>query len=326
MSNWKDLFYFNKIERSGIIVLVILIFSVILAPKVIEALKVRQENDFSEFLAAVKEFEQKRISGSAEDSYKMAESSHRQQAKTVMSLRQFDPNTVSKEELIEMGFPERLSNTINNFRNAGGQFNKKEDLKRIFGMTDYIYNQTKNYVVIESTAKNEASQSGNDTKQQDNKLLAEIKPATITDETTSKLKSYSFYDDLNININTADSLELTKLKGIGQVFSNRIVRYRDLLGGFYCTYQLMDVFGMDSTRFNNLKDNIYVDGSVSKININKAEFADLVRHPYINRNIANSIVMIRKQHGKYSHIEDIKKSDLIKEETFKKIKHYISVN
>ena len=48
---------------------------------------------------------------------------------------------------------------------------------------------------------------------------------------------------LNMDLNTADSTTLMALKGIGPVFSVRIVKYRELLGGYYETAQLQEVYG-----------------------------------------------------------------------------------
>ncbi len=75
----------------------------------------------------------------------------------------------------------------------------------------------------------------------------------------------------------------------------------------------------------NILDNIFIDGEVKKININNAGFKDLVSHPYINRNLANSIIKMREWHGEYKDIEEIKKSDLIDTLTFNRIKHYLTV-
>ena len=43
-----------------------------------------------------------------------------------------------------------------------------------------------------------------------------------------------------VELNTADSAGLTKIKGIGAFFAKTIIKYRDLLGGFIAEKQLLD--------------------------------------------------------------------------------------
>jgi DNA uptake protein ComE-like DNA-binding protein len=82
---------------------------------------------------------------------------------------------------------------------------------------------------------------------------------------------------------------------------------------------------MDTLRLNGIRENLLVDTNlIRKININQAEWADLVRHPYINSNLANSLVAIRKQHGPYQSIADIRRSHLVTEEIFQKVSPYLT--
>lgn len=311
------MFYFTKNERKGIFVIVIIILLVLLAPKVYQIITVDKNGDNSEIIEFIEEFE-KRIEkktqtlGNKTD-YKKAEAI----SQNKLLLESFNPNTVKKEKLIEMGLPESLCSTIDNYRNAGGTFNKKEDMKKIYGINDDIYNEMKAFIVIE---KKESNKKQN-TSEYSNATSTENKQ---TDNYTYDTKN-SIIENLRINLNTTDSVELTKLKGIGQVFGSRIIKYREFLGGFHTESQLLEVYGMDSVRYMNILDNIFIDGEVKKININNAGFKDLVSHPYINRNLANSIIKIREWHGEYKEIEDIKKSDLIDTLIFNRIKHYLTV-
>ena len=63
--------------------------------------------------------------------------------------------------------------------------------------------------------------------------------------------------------------------------------------------------------------------NIVKVNINTCETADLKKHPYISWNIANSIVQIRKSREPYKTIEEIKKSDLVNDEIYRKIAPYL---
>lgn len=47
-----------------------------------------------------------------------------------------------------------------------------------------------------------------------------------------------------LDLNLATSEELQKVRGIGPAYSERIVKYRDILGGFSDTTQLKEVYGL----------------------------------------------------------------------------------
>ena len=71
---------------------------------------------------------------------------------------------------------------------------------------------------------------------------------------------------------------------------------------------------------------IYIDESkIKKININTCEATDL-KNAYIKWNVANAIVNYRKNHGKYKSVDEIKKTDLVDDETYRKIVSYLTLD
>ena len=132
---------------------------------------------------------------------------------------------------------------------------------------------------------------------------------------------------LLIEINSADTSDFELLPKIGPFFAKRIYKYRSLLGGFFSKQQLLEVYGLDTSRFNSFQQFTYVDVSeIKKININENSAFDLAKHPYISNKIAKSIVNYKKQHGKYQSVSDLKKLHLIDTLKFRKIAPYISVD
>lgn len=127
-----------------------------------------------------------------------------------------------------------------------------------------------------------------------------------------------------VNINTADTTELQSIRGIGPAFSRRIVGYRELLGGFTHTEQLMEVFGLDSTRFEQIRDFVVTDSIVrNKLKLNTADFGELVRHPYIDRQTASTILNLRRQHGQFQDAGDLTKSYLINDNLLDRLLPYV---
>jgi len=128
-----------------------------------------------------------------------------------------------------------------------------------------------------------------------------------------------------IEINSASAEELKSLKGIGEKLSERIVTYRDKLGGFVSVEQIAEVYGLSPETFESIKPRLTVDlNKVDYIDINKIEMKELASHPYFTFQMAKLIVNYRLQHGPYSTIEELLKSKGLEIEDVKKVEPYIN--
>ncbi len=86
-----------------------------------------------------------------------------------------------------------------------------------------------------------------------------------------------------VELNSADTACLMAVPGLGPVLSRRILRYRDLLGGYYCATQLLEVYGIDSSRYLQIVHYLSADTSmISRLDLSEGEFRDLLRHPYLD--------------------------------------------
>lgn len=63
-----------------------------------------------------------------------------------------------------------------------------------------------------------------------------------------------------INLNTADLPQLEALPGIGPVLAERILQYREEVGGFSGTEELLQVEGIGEKRLEDILDYIMVEG------------------------------------------------------------------
>ncbi|MEM6359448.1 MAG: helix-hairpin-helix domain-containing protein [Bacteroidota bacterium] len=128
------------------------------------------------------------------------------------------------------------------------------------------------------------------------------------------------------DINAADTLQLKQLKGIGTVLSKRIVKYRNILGGFVTLDQLSEVYGLKDSVLLQLDSMAFISPEFQpkKININTAILDSLSRHPYIRRPLARAINNYRFQHGDYSSTVDLSNIRLLDSLTLIKITPYIS--
>ncbi len=132
------------------------------------------------------------------------------------------------------------------------------------------------------------------------------------------------YQTFVVNINTADTLDLQDLYGIGPYFARAIVKYRNLLGGYVCKEQLLEVYGMTDDRYESIAPHIGIDDRhIHKLNINKASYGDLRRHPYIDSHLAKAIVRLRSSGEKFHNADDLLKISIIDKETINKLSPYL---
>ena len=130
---------------------------------------------------------------------------------------------------------------------------------------------------------------------------------------------------LSFDINKADTSLLKGIYGIGEVFSVRILKYRDLLGGYVDLDQLKEIYGLKEESAAQVKNAVFIDSLFSprKIRLNFAEWEDLVRHPYINSELAGELVRRRSADGPYKKPEDLKKVSALNDSIFYKLIPYL---
>ncbi len=129
-----------------------------------------------------------------------------------------------------------------------------------------------------------------------------------------------------VDLNTADSATLVRLRGIGPVFARRIMEYRDALGGFHSKEQLLEVYGFPPETYESLEERFTVNGTaIRRLNINDTPSTALSEHPYISSALANFIVSYRMNHNGFTSLDELKESFLVDEALFQKLSNYLSL-
>ena len=127
-----------------------------------------------------------------------------------------------------------------------------------------------------------------------------------------------------IDLNTADTLDLQELRGIGPSYARKIVRYRERLGGFVQVEQLREVWGIDSLLLEKIKPSVYVKNtSLRKIPLNEVDLRTLKQHPYLDYYQAKEIYLHRQKYGAFSSLEDLLKVNLMDSGTFQRLLPYV---
>ena len=212
------------------------------------------------------------------------------------SLFYFDPNKITEEQAIQLGFSERSAHTFMNYRNKGAHFYKTEDLKKLYGMTDKLFAKIAPYVLIEKKESNYPSLENKKINKQEEKLSLEI--------------------------NSADSLEWLKLKGIGPGYTHRILKYKSLLGGYNQVEQLKEVYGFTDSLFTLIKPNLTVNAAlIQKLKVNSIDFKTMVHHPYIKYEGTKCIFALKR--GKKIKAEDLINSSCFSREQLQKVLLYL---
>lgn len=127
-----------------------------------------------------------------------------------------------------------------------------------------------------------------------------------------------------IELNTADTTTLKRIPGIGTAYANRIVKYRNLLGGFYEIKQLKEVWGLDDDLYKKILPYITITPKTQKINLNSIEFEELRKHPYINYKQAKVIIDIRTRKGNIESLERLSLLEEFSEADLKRLSKYLS--
>ena len=60
----------------------------------------------------------------------------------------FNPNTVSVDDLMRLGFSEKQAQSIDNYRRKGGRFRRKSDFARSYVVADSVFKRLEEYIDI----------------------------------------------------------------------------------------------------------------------------------------------------------------------------------
>ena len=205
----------------------------------------------------------------------------------------FDPNTIGKEELMQLGFSKKTSHIIINFRNKGGTFRQAKDLAKIYGIDKNLLSQLAPYIQIESPKK------------------------TITPKLESKKEL------VKVDINKSNAEDWQKLKGVGPYWAGRIVKFREALGGFNSTDQISETYNLPDSLFQQIKPYLESSSVYRKINFNEASAEDLAKHPYISRKLAKVMINFRNKQGPIQSIEELTNLKALSNSQIEKLTPYL---
>ena len=314
MNNIKNFFNFNRRQERGVLVLCMILISVI----IVNHYSITFFNDTKEHENENIEYlKQLKLISIEKQSYSTpVEKSLRASKKGIhISPKKFNPNTVTINELLEMGLPEKIANNIKKYRNCGGKFYKKEDFKKIYGLSDRVYAALESYISIpQKTKVKKYQQYTSKTRVSDSLVKKEYKKEIIA-------------KTLSLDLNTADSIQLVQIRGIGPFYASAIIKHRDRLGGYIDVNQLLELYKMDTMKYERMKKHLFVDTvSLTKININTADFKAILKHPYIDYETTKFIVNKRRELGQYAALYQLKDPIAMPDYKYRKLLPYLAID
>ena len=204
----------------------------------------------------------------------------------------FDPNSYDVDEWMKLGLSAKQSNALINYIKKG--ITSDDQLRKSFVMSDELF------ALI-----------------QDSTFYA----VAVEEENITKPISISL-----VNINTASKEELMSVHGIGNFYADKILEYRERIGGFVQLEQLLELWKFDEEKLQRVENQFSIGSeSVKTLNVNTATIEELKAHPYISYKVANSIVKMRLAHGDYKELEALMNSKLIDVELYMKLKPYLTL-
>jgi competence ComEA-like helix-hairpin-helix protein len=233
-------------------------------------------------------------------------SSYAKEYSTKAEVFYFDPNTASSGDWKRLGLRDKTIHTIQNYLSKGGKFYKPEDISKIWGLSPADAQRLIPYVSIKNTVKEYSSFEKNEY----HNTSVSYTPKTIQP----------------FDINLADTTDLINLPGIGSKLSQRIIAFRNKLGGFYSVDQVAETYLLPDSVFQKIKPALVINNAhIKQININTATIDEMKSHPYLRYNLANAIFQYRQQHGNFNSVDEIKKIMIITENVFNKVAPYLTV-
>ena len=196
----------------------------------------------------------------------------------------FDPNTITAEEIQQLGFSEKQAESFIKWRDKGKKFYVAKDFASTFFVDSKRYHELEPYIKI---------------------------------DLENLLNGKKMLD-----LNTATDADLRAI-GIADDEAARIIDFREKVGYYFANWQIEDAL-TNRKRANELKSSFYVCASVNirKIDINAITLDDLQNHPYFSTQQAATVIKLRDSQSIKS-IEDLKMTNLFTDKELKRIKNYL---
>lgn len=223
----------------------------------------------------------------------------------------FDPNHADSATLRRLGFRTWQISNMMKYREKGGVWHSAKDFSRLYGLSAEDYERLRPYVRIAAKDLRPTNQSY--TRSGSSSKTENARPSFPA---TAK-----YSEGTVIDINTADTVMLMHIPGIGHYKARQIIAYRERLGGFVSIRQLNEI--------EDLPPNISRWFSLTppalprQIDINHATFKALLRHPYLSYEQTRTIVNHIRKYGKLTRLKELEIYEVFTPSDINRLKPYV---
>ncbi len=286
----KSHFLFNRTQRSGILFLLILILGLLCVYFFIDFSEKSTFDTSSEEIATL----QREL-----DSLRVAETAAKKP-----KIYPFNPNFITDYKAYTIGLSTEEYDRLKEFRSKEQWINSVADFKKVTQISDSLLAEISPYFKFPEWVTNPKPKKNNYTNYNIEKPYAE-----------------------KIDLNKATKEQLQQVSGIGEAYSDRIIKYRNTLDGFTSDVQLYNVYGLDPAVVKRalLQFTVKTPKQIDKININTASASDIATIPSISFELAKHIWEFRKLRERIETISELQKIEGLSQSKFQLIQLYLYV-
>lgn len=225
-----------------------------------------------------------------------------------LTLYPFNPNFISDYKGYVLGMSADEIDRLHEFRARGKFVNTISDFQEVTQIEDtLLYKISPFFKFPEWTNHQVTSLSSAKLNKEDNSISE---------------KAISIGD-----LNTVSAEELKIIYGIGEKLSERIIKFRDRLGGFLEESQLYHVYGLEEEVADRVlaRFKLLSKPQIIKININTANSGELAQLVYIPYKLSKAIVIYRERNGGIVSFEELTEIQGFPEDKIDIIQLYLSL-
>ena len=266
---FKSYFQYSKSQRSGIFLLVVLCVICQLAFFYLGPSMENSENSEKQKWISLQ---------SKVDSLKVEKQNY------IPKIYPFNPNFITDYKGSKLGMSVAEIDRLLNFRKTNQYVNSASEFQKVTQVSDSLLSTISPYFKF---------------------------PDWVNKQKANHYKSFEKKAEkiVLLDINHATKEDLIKVYGIGPALSDRILKQKELFGGFVSMKQMDDIWGLSPEVILSLNEHFKVATlpKIKKIDINNASIKELMLFPYFKYALAKSIVTYRSMNGDFKNSEDLTK-------------------
>ena len=283
MNLFKSHFWYNKNQRNGIFLLLIIIV-------VLQIIIFKTPFSTNNTLTNVDSLEriafQKQI-----DSLKAIAIKSRKP-----KIFPFNPNYITDFKGEQLGMSTTEIDKLLTFRKTGKFINSKEDFKKVTGVSDSLLNAIAPLFKFP------------DWVVERNRNINKSKKIKLNEKFNKQANTEASFTVFTYDINKVNQQDLMSLNIVDAKMAERIIKYRSKLQGFTFESQLYEVFNIKENQVKTILKTfkIFEKPKIKKLNINTIEFKQLLKIPYIDYELCKKIFDYRDEVAELQNIVELK--------------------